>query len=66
MTSKKIEQGIIKPLRQRIKDLEEINNYHQKENGNLRNQLSEKQKTIEELLEKINNPLKKMREDGII
>tara|TARA_R100000700_G_C3161621_1_gene137589 strand:- start:487 stop:687 length:201 start_codon:yes stop_codon:yes gene_type:complete len=66
MTSKKIEQGIIKPLRQRIKDLEEINNYHQKENGNLRNQLGEKQKTIEELLEKINNPLKKMREDGII
>ena len=66
MKSKKIEQGIIKPLRQRIKDLEEINNYHQKENGNLRKQLGEKQKTIEELLEKINNPLKKMREDGII
>lgn len=58
--------GIIKPLRQRIKDLEEINNYHQKENGKLRSEITEKEKKIDELIDKINNPLKKMREDGII
>ena len=58
--------GIIKPLRQRIKDLEEINNYHQKENGKLRSEITEKEKTIDELMDKINNPLKKMIEDGII
>ena len=58
--------GIIKPLRQRIKDLQEINNYHQKENGKLRSEITEKEKTINELIDKINNPLKKMREDGII
>lgn len=66
MTSKKIEQGIIKPLRQRVRDLEEINDYHQKDNGKLRKELDEKQKKIDELIEKINNPLKKLRRDGII
>ena len=56
--------GIIKPLRQRIKDLEEINEAHQKKNGNLRVEIQEKNKKIEELIERINNPLKKMRGFG--
>jgi hypothetical protein len=46
------DMGIIKPLRQRIADLEEINKEHQKINGKLQ--------------QEINNPLKKMRGDGII
>lgn len=56
--------GIIKPLRQRIKDLEQINSDHQKMNGKLQIEIKEKNKIIEELEEKINNPTKKMREQG--
>ena len=58
------DMGIIKPLRQRIKDLEQINNDHQKMNGKLQTEIKEKNKIIEELEEKINNPTKKMREQG--
>ena len=58
------EQGIIKPLRQRIADLEEINLAHQKKNGQLRVEIQETDKKIEELIERINNPLKKMRGQG--
>tara|TARA_X000001388_G_C2218481_1_gene118225 strand:- start:812 stop:1000 length:189 start_codon:yes stop_codon:yes gene_type:complete len=58
------EQGIIKPLRQRIADLEEINVAHQKKNGQLRVEIQEKDKKIKELIERINNPLKKMRGQG--
>ena len=60
------DMGIIKPLRQRIKDLEEINEAHQKKNGKLRVEIQEKDKKIKELEEQINNPLNKMREAGII
>ena len=56
--------GIVKPLRERVKDLEEINEAHQKKNGQLRVEIQNKNKKIEELLERINNPLKKMRGDG--
>ena len=56
--------GIVKPLRQRIKYLETINAKHQKINGQLQQQVTQKDKKIEELMERINNPLKKMREDG--
>ena len=56
--------GIVKPLRQRIKDLETINAEHQKINGELQQQVTQKDKKIEELMERINNPLKKMRGDG--
>ena len=56
--------GVVKPLRQRIKDLETINAKHQKINGELQQQVTQKDKKIEELMERINNPLKKMREDG--
>ena len=56
--------GIVKPLRQRIKDLETINAKHQKINGELQQQVTQKDKKIEELMERINNPLKKMRKDG--
>ena len=56
--------GIVKPLRQRIKDLETINAKHQKINGELQQQVTQKDKKIEQLMERINNPLKKMREDG--
>ena len=56
--------GIVKPLRERVKDLEEINKAHQKKNGQLRVEIQNKDKKIEELLERINNPLKKMRGDG--
>ena len=56
--------GIVKPLRERVKDLEEINKAHQKKNGQLRVEIQNKNKKIEELLERINNPLKKMRGDG--
>jgi predicted RNase H-like nuclease (RuvC/YqgF family) len=58
--------GIIKPLRQRIKDLEEINEAHQKKNGQLRVEIQEKDKKIKELQEQINNPLQKIREIGVI
>ena len=57
--------GIIKPLRQRIKDLEEINEAHQKKNGQLRVEIQEKDKKIKELQEQINNPLQKKREVGV-
>ena len=60
------DMGIIKPLRQRIKDLEEINEAHQKKNGQLRVEIQEKNKKIEELQEQINNPLQKIREGGVI
>ena len=60
------DMGIIKPLRQRIKDLEEINEAHQKMNGQLRVEIQEKNKKIEELQEQINNPLQKIREVGVI
>ena len=60
------DMGIIKPLRQRIKDLEEINEAHQKKNGQLRVEIQEKNKKIEELEEQINNPLQKIREVGVI
>lgn len=57
--------GIIKPLRQRIKDLEEINEAHQNKNGKLRTEIQEKDKKIEELEEQIKNPLQKIREVGL-
>jgi len=56
--------GIVKPLRERVRDLETINAKHQKINGELQQQVTQKDKKIEELMERINNPLKKMREDG--
>jgi len=59
------DMGIIKPLRQRIKDLEVINEAHQKKNGQLRVEIQEKNKKIEELQEQINNPLHKIREVGL-
>nr|BAR31553.1 kinesin heavy chain [uncultured Mediterranean phage uvMED]BAR31608.1 kinesin heavy chain [uncultured Mediterranean phage uvMED] len=58
------DQGIIKPLRDRVRDLEEINNAHQKKNGQLRVEIQEKNKQIEELIERINNPLNKLRGQG--
>jgi hypothetical protein len=58
--------GIIIPLRERIKDLEVINEAHQKKNGQLRQEIQDKDKLIKELEEKINNPTKKMREQGEI
>ena len=56
--------GIIIPLRERIRDLEVINEAHQKKNGQLRQEIQDKDKLIKELEEKINNPTKKMREQG--
>mgnify|MGYP003114296609 CR=1 FL=1 len=58
------DMGIIKPLRNRVRDLEEINSAHQKKNGQLRVEIQEKDKKINELIERINNPLKKMRGQG--
>ena len=58
------DQGIIKPLRQRIKDLEVINLAHQKKNGQLRVEIQDKDKKIKELEEQIKNPTKKLREVG--
>ena len=58
------DQGIIVPLRQRIKDLEIINKAHQKKNGQLRVEIQDKNKKIKELEEQIKNPTKKLREDG--
>ena len=57
--------GIIKPLRQRIKDLEEINESHQNKNGKLRVEIQEKDKKIKELEAQKNNPLQKIREVGL-
>ena len=56
--------GIIKPLRDRVRDLETINEAHQKKNGQLRVEIQEKNKQIEELIERINNPLNKLRGQG--
>ena len=56
--------GIIIPLKERIRDLETINLAHQKKNGQLRQEIQDKDKIIKELTEKINNPTKKMREQG--
>jgi len=58
--------GIIIPLKERIRDLETINEAHQKKNGQLRQEIQDKDKLIKELEEKINNPTKKMREQGEI
>ena len=58
--------GIIIPLKERIRDLETINKAHQKKNGQLRQEIQDKDKLIKELEEKINNPTKKMREQGEI
>jgi len=58
------DMGIIKPLRDRVRDLEVINEAHQKKNGQLRQEIQDKDKIIKELTEKINNPTKKMREQG--
>ena len=56
--------GIIKPLRDRVRDLEVINEAHQKKNGQLRVEIQDKDKIIKELTERINNPTKKMRDQG--
>ena len=58
--------GIIIPLRERIRDLENINEEHRKKNGQLRQEIQDKDKIIKELTEKINNPTKRMREQGEI
>ena len=58
------DQGIIKPLRDRVRDLETINNEHQKKNGQLRVEIQDKDKKIKELEEQIKNPTKKLREVG--
>jgi len=58
------DMGIIKPLRDRVRDLEVINEAHQKKNGQLRVEIQEKNKKIDEPKERINNPLKKMRGHG--
>ena len=58
------DMGIIKPLRDRVRDLEVINESHQKKNGQLRVEIQDKDKIIKELTERINNPTKKMREQG--
>lgn len=58
--------GIIVPLKERIRDLENINEAHQKKNGQLRQEIQDKDKLIKELQEKLNNPLNKMREQGEI
>jgi cell division protein FtsB len=56
--------GIIIPLKERVRDLEVINEAHQKKNGQLRQEIQDKDKLIKLLTEKINNPTKKMREQG--
>ena len=56
--------GIIKPLRDRVRDLEVINEAHQKKNGQLRVEIQDKDKIIKELKERINNPTKRMRDQG--
>ena len=56
--------GIIKPLRDRVRDLEVINEEHRKKNGQLRVEIQDKDKKINELIERINNPTKRMREQG--
>jgi len=56
--------GIIIPLRERVRDLETINEAHQKKNGQLRVEIQDKDKKINELIERINNPTKRMRDQG--
>ena len=56
--------GIIIPLKERIRDLETINLAHQKKNGQLRQEIQDKDKKINELIERINNPTKRMRDQG--
>ena len=58
------DMGIIKPLRDRVRDLEVINEEHIKKNGQLRVEIQDKDKKINELIERINNPTKRMREQG--
>jgi len=58
------DMGIIKPLRDRVRDLEVINEAHQKKNGQLRVEIQNKDKKIDELIERINNPTKRMRDQG--
>ena len=58
------DMGIIKPLRDRVRDLEVINEAHQKKNGQLRVEIQDKDKIIKELTERINNPTKRMRDQG--
>ena len=41
--------GIIIPLRERIKDLEVINEEHRKKNGQLRQEIQDKDKVIKDL-----------------
>jgi len=43
------DSGIIIPLRARIKDLEIINSAHQKKNGQLRQEIQDKDKEIKDL-----------------
>ena len=58
------DSGIIIPLKERIRDLETINEAHQKKNGQLRQEIQDKDKLIKQLQEQIKNPTKKMREQG--
>jgi len=43
------DSGIIIPLRDRIRDLESINEAHQKKNGQLRQEIQDKNKIIKDL-----------------
>jgi len=43
------DMGIIKPLRDRVRDLEIINLAHQKKNGQLRVEIQDKDKIIKDL-----------------
>jgi len=43
------DMGIIKPLRDRVRDLEVINDAHQKKNGQLRVEIQDKDKIIKQL-----------------
>ena len=64
------DMGIIKPLRDRVRDLENINEEHRKKNGQLRVEIQDKNKLIEELEEshkqtngKLHSEIKKLKED---
>ncbi len=54
------DMGIIKPLRDRVRDLEVINEAHQKKNGQLRVEIQDKDKKINERIEIIKSPTKSM------
>ena len=43
------DSGIIIPLKERIRDLETINSAHQKKNGQLRQEIQDKDKIIKDL-----------------